>query len=512
MAKPRKGQEAVDFINRLTHTGDYSGTDFKLRPWQEKHVREIFGSKRADGLRKYRKVFFALPRKQGKTELCAGIALYLMLGTGKTGQHIYSASGDHNQAALIFRAAASMVRNDPELAAVCIVYDGYKRIECKPLGSFYQALSSEASLKHGLSPSAVLFDELHVLPNRELFNVLTTGFGARREPLTIMITTAGWDRNSLCWEQWDYARKVRDKVIADDGFLPILYEAKDTDDWSDEKLWHKVMPALGDFCELDFLRDEFKKAKNLPRFENTFKQLYLNMWTQQSTRWLPMDRWNECGEPIDESSLAGLPCFGGLDLSQTRDLTSFALAFPTNNGISALSYNWAPMDGLWRQEAANRDLYELWADQGFLTLTPGEVVDYQYVEDQIAGLAAIHDIRKIFADRAMAMQLCLRLRDVHGIDVEFLPQTPMVLNGPTRELERIVTSRLLSHGGNPILTWAAANAAIRENATGLIQLHKSKSTGRIDPLAALINAIAAQASTTGQGEPSVYDEAGVVFI
>ena len=217
------GDRAVQFINNLTHTGDFGGEPFRLRPWQEKPTREIFGTIRPDGLRQYRRVFMALPRKQGKTELTAAYLLFLLMGTGKTSQTIYSASGDKAQASLIFRAAAQMIRNDSRLSKLCLVYDGYKRIEFKPAGNVYEALSSDAPLKHGLGPSAVLFDELHVLPDRELFRVLTTGFGARKEPLTLMITTAGWDRHSLCYEQWQYAERVRDGLVKDPTFYPVIW-------------------------------------------------------------------------------------------------------------------------------------------------------------------------------------------------------------------------------------------------------------------------------------------------
>lgn len=504
------GERAVRFINNLTHTGDFSGQPFRLRGWQEDIVRRLFGTLAPDGSRRYRRLFLALPRKQGKTELAAAILVYLLLGTGRRGQQLYSASGDREQASLIHRAAAAMVRNDAELDRRCLVYDGYKRIICEPLDSFYSALSSDAPRKHGLGPAAVLFDEVHVLPNRELHDVLTTGYAARREPLTIYITTAGWDRHSLCYELWDHAVKVRDGVIDDPTLLPIIYAADPEDDWRDEATWRKAMPALGDFCSLEFIRDECRRAGDFPQYENTFRQLYLNQWTEQAVRWMSLDRWKACRRDIDLADLVGRPCFGGLDLSQTRDLTAFAALYPDDDGGYTVALKcWAPEEGKWRHEGRNADLYRQWHKAGFLEFTPGESIEYDFIEEAIAQFAMENDLRKLYADRAFANHLCTRLRDIHGIDVEFIPQTAIRLNGPTLEFERLVIAGKLRHD-HPVLTWSVSNAALRTGATGLVQLDKAKSTGRIDPLAAAIMALAA--ATEATDERSVYEERGLLYL
>jgi phage terminase large subunit-like protein len=408
MSRPKSpsndpGQQAVDFVNNLTHTGDFNGVPFALRPWQESIVRRLFGTMREDGKRRYRKAFLAFPRKQGKTELAAAMILFLLLGTGKRGQQLYSASGDRDQAALTYRAAAEMIRNDPELESVCLVYDGYKRIVCEPLGSFYQALSSDAPRKHGLRPSAVIFDELHVLPNRDLFNALTTAFGATLEPLTVMITTAGWDRTSLCYEQWKYAEGVRDGLIDDAGFLPVLHQAAPEDDWTSEDTWHKAMPGLGDFCQLDFIRDECKRAQELPAYENTFRQLYLNQWTEQAVRWLSTERWSACGGWFDPAELLDQPCYGGLDLGVTGDMAVYVLLFPDDDGgFHALAHGWVPRDGKWKKEPKNRDRYEAWQRDGYLTFTDGEAIDHQVIEDAIVRWSGKYPLRKALGDRAYA--------------------------------------------------------------------------------------------------------------
>lgn len=287
------GDRAVRFYNNLTHTGDFAGQPFELRPWQEKPIRELFGTLRPDGLRQYRTTFWALPRKQGKTEIVAGGSLYLMLGTGKPNQRIYTAAGDKEQAGLIFKAAAEMVRADPVLDARCVVYDSSMRIVYPRGRSELKVLSSVPKSKHGLGPTAVLIDEYHVV-NEELVNVLTSGFGARLEPLTWMITTAGYDRSTICFDEWQYALSVRDGQVENPGYLPVIFAADPDDDWKDERTWFKAMPALGDFCQLDQIRSEFKKAIERPRYESTFRQLYLNQWTDSAEVWITADAWAKC--------------------------------------------------------------------------------------------------------------------------------------------------------------------------------------------------------------------------
>lgn len=500
---------AVKFINNLTHTGDFNGEPFRLRPWQEKIVRRLFGTVRADGQRQYRKAFLALPRKQGKTELAAAILLYLLLGTGKRGQTLYSASGDRAQAALIFRAAASMVRNDPTLHRLCQVYDGYKKIVCERLESTYEALSSDAPRKHGLGPSVVLFDEVHVLPNRQLHDVLTTGFAARKEPLTLYITTAGHDRTSLCWDLWEHARNVRDGIVDDPTFLPILFETAPEKDWTDEAVWREAMPALEDFCSIEFIRDEFRKARQMPSFENTFRQLYLNQWTEQAERWIQVERWKEC-EGFDPTQVEG-ECFAGLDLGVTGDMSSLAKSFPNDLGGYSTTWRfWVPRDGRWRQDKRAAENYPKWEKAGWLTFTEGESTDFDQVERDILEENIIHPFRLLCADRAYASHLLSRLFNNHGLPVQGIPQGPVTLNEPMVRLESMILDRRFRHDGNPVAAWNVANANVRRNSTGLMYLDKSKATGRIDGLSALVDSLV---GTVGDdGGRSIYEERGPLFL
>jgi len=286
--------KAVAFINNLTHTkGPFAQQPFNLRPWQVKIVRELFKT-RKDGLRQYRTCLLLLPRKNGKSEIAAAVALYGLLGDDEIGSEVYSAAADKDQAALVFHVAAQMVRNDPELEAQCEIVDSQKRIVHRRSGGFYRAISAEAYSKHGFNCSFLVYDELHAAPNRELWDVLTTSQGARKAPLTLAISTAGYDRHSILWELYSHAKRVRENPSLDPTFLPIIYEMPVDADWTDEHEWRKCNPALGDFRSLEEMQIACARAKEIPAQENTFRRLYGCQWTEQASRWIQMPAWDAC--------------------------------------------------------------------------------------------------------------------------------------------------------------------------------------------------------------------------
>jgi len=285
---------AIRLVNQLTHTkGAFAEQTFDLRPWQRKILTQLFKTRR-DGLRQYRTCLLMLPRKNGKTELAAALAIYFLLFDGEIGAEVYSAAADKDQAALVFNVAAQMVRNDPELYAQCEIVDSQKRIVHRRSGSFYRAISAEAYSKHGFNASVVIYDELHAAPTRELWDVLSTSQGARVQPLMLAISTAGYDRHSILWELYSHAKKVLENPAIDPTFLPILYEAPADADWTDEKVWKQANPALGDFRSFEEMRTSAARAKEIPAQENTFRRLYLNQWTEQASRWVSLTAWDAC--------------------------------------------------------------------------------------------------------------------------------------------------------------------------------------------------------------------------
>ncbi len=509
-------ERAVRFIENLTHTGDYAGRPFILRPWQRSIVERFFGELRADGTRRHTKVFLALPRKQGKTELVAAISLYLLIGQGKPQRRIYVGSGDRQQASLIFRAAKTMIQADPLLSRIATIHDGEEPRIVYPDGdSEITVVSSIPKTKYGYGPTDVLLDELHICTDA-LVKALTTGFAARTEPSTWMITTAGDDMSSYCFDEWEYAKKVRDGVVDDPSYLPVIYAADESDveRWDQEDVWHKAMPALGDFCRLDQIREDVRAASQRPRLKDQFLQLQLNVWVKRRGAFLDSIQWRSCDPVADEPELIGRPCFAGLDLSQTRDLTALALVFPDDDGAGSdvLCRFWAPSEGVWREEAESKRLYPGWAEQGWLTLHDGPVIDYAKLETEIVEDLERYRPSVLGSDPAGGWQLCQRLSS-SGHNVKFIRQTFLMLNGPTREIERLVISGGLRHGDNPVLSWCAANAVAEANKSGLVMMAKGVSRGRIDGMSALANAFAAmmgEERTPRAG--SVYDDRGMLTL
>ncbi len=287
-----KAPSAIAVISRLTHTGDFAGQPFRLRPWQAKIIKSLFKVGR-NGLRVYRTALLMLPRKNGKTELAAAIAIYCLIFDSKQGE-IYLAAADREQAGKVFGAMVAMLRADPVLYSQVEIVESQKRIVHRKSGSFCKAISAEAYSKHGFNASVVIYDELHCAPNRELYDVLTTSQGGRLEPLMISISTAGYDRHSILWELYQHAKRVREHAALDPTFLSVIYEAALDDDWTDERVWKKANPALDDFRSLEDMRIACKRAKEIPAQENTFRRLYLNQWTEQAARWISMPAWDAC--------------------------------------------------------------------------------------------------------------------------------------------------------------------------------------------------------------------------
>ncbi len=325
---------AVNFFERLlVHTkGEWSGQRFKLEDWQrEQIICPLFGWKRKqDGTRRYRTAYIEIPRKNGKSTLAAGIGLFLLFADGEPGAEIYSAAADRDQASIVFDEAKRMVEQSHELGKRA---EPYKRSIVVPSTySVYRVLSAEAFSKHGLNAHGIIFDELHAQPTRELWDVLTTSSGARRQPLTVAITTAGFDRQSICWEQHEYARQVLEGVIEDPSFFAYISAADEDEDWLDEDVWRRANPNLGVTVKLDYLRNQARKAEQTPAYQNTFRRLHLNQWTQQETRWLDLQAWDRCAAPVNAKLLEGSICYGGLDLASSSDIASFVLCFPPEKG------------------------------------------------------------------------------------------------------------------------------------------------------------------------------------
>lgn len=480
---------AIRVINNLTHTkGPSAGQSFHLRPWQRQRIMAPLFRTGPDGRRVYRQCLLMLPRKNGKTEIAAALAVYFLLFDGEQGGEVYSAAADKDQAALVFNVAAQMIRNDPELYAQVDILDSHKRIVHPKSGSFYRAISAEAYSKHGFNASAVIYDELHAAPNRELYDVLTTSQGARAQPLMLAISTAGYDRHSILWELYQHATRVQADPALDPSFLPILYEASPDADWTDERVWRRANPALGDFRSLEEMRIACRRAREIPAQENAFRRLYLNQWTEQADRWISVAAWDACQGAIEWATMGRRRCYVGLDLSSTTDLTAAVAVFPDEEGPIVLPQFFVPQERMRERGHRDRVPYEEWARAGFLMATPGNVVDYEAVRRTLQAWAARFEVLEIAYDPWNATDLVTRLQDQDGLPCVPVRQGFASLSAPTKALETAILGRQLHHDGHPVLRWCLGNVAVETDAAGNLKPSKKRSSERIDGIVALVMA------------------------
>ncbi|KOA21154.1 phage terminase [Clostridium homopropionicum DSM 5847] len=488
-----KAQRAVNFINNLKHTkGVWHGVPFDLLPWQDKIIRDIFGTVKDNGFRQYNTAYVEIPKKNGKSEIAAAIALYLTCADSEWGAEVYGCAADRQQASIVFDVAVDMVDQCPALKKRIKPIISQKRLVYMPLGSFYQVLSSEAFSKHGLNVHGVIFDELHAQPTRELYDVMTKGSGdARMQPLFFLITTAGTDRNSICYEVHQKADDILRGKKFDPTFYPVIYGIKDEDDWSLEENWYKANPSLGHTIPIEKVRDAFNSAKENPAEENIFRQLRLNQWVKQSVRWMPMDIWDKCSFAVDIDKLKGRECYGGLDLSSTNDITAFVLIFPptpTDDKYYVLPFFWIPEENLKLRVRRDHVPYDVWAKQGFLKTTEGNVIHYGFIESFIEDLGKKYNIKQIAFDRWGAVQMVQNLEGL-GFTVVPFGQGYKDMSPPTKELMKITLEKKIAHGGHPVLSWMMDNVYVRTDPAGNIKPDKEKSTEKIDGVVALIMAL-----------------------
>jgi phage terminase large subunit-like protein len=483
-------QRVLDFFPAcLSHTKGFQGT-FRLEPWQRDILATLYGWKRQDGTRRYREAFIAVPRKNGKTTLCAGIGIYHLACDGEQGPEVYCAASSRDQATLLFDPAAQMVRNNIRMKDALAIHETVKRIVDHRSGGFFRAIPAEAASSHGFNASAVIFDELHTQPSRDLYDVLKTSTGARKQPLFLSITTAGFDRHSICWEVWDYARKVRDGIIEDPFFLPILYEFPEGADWTDRNLWRDVNPNLGVSLSNEYLEEAFARAQAIAAYENTFRNLHLNQWVEQATRWFSMEKWDEGDREVDIPF--GAECWCGLDLSATTDISAFVMVFPVGDEFRVLSHFWIPGEAARARERRDRVPYSQWINEGWITATAGDSVDYEVIRRDINQLKEQYNIRQIAIDRWNANQLAHQLQ-ADQFDVGFFGQGYASMSSPAKFLEAVIADGHLVHGGNPVLRWMASNVAIETDAAGNIKPSKKASTERIDGIVAMVMGLGAWA-------------------
>lgn len=507
---------AVAFIESLCHTkGTWAGKKFELIDWQEQIIRDLFGTLKPNGYRQFNTAYIEIPKKQGKSELAAAVALLLTCGDGEQRAEVYGCAADRQQASIVFEVAADMVRMCPALSKRVKILASQKRIIYIPTNSFYQVLSAEAYSKHGFNIHGVVFDELHTQPNRKLFDVMTKGSGdARMQPLYFLITTAGTDTHSICYETHQKAKDILEGRKIDTTFYPVIYGADESDDWTDPKVWEKANPSLGITVGIDKVRAACESAKQNPSEENSFRQLRLNQWVKQAVRWMPMDKWDKCAFAVNEEQLEGRVCYGGLDLSSTTDITAFVLVFPPcdeEDKYIILPYFWIPEDTLDLRVKRDHVPYYVWERQGYLQTTEGNVIHYGYIEKFIEKLGERFNIREIAFDRWGAVQMVQNLEGM-GFTVVPFGQGFKDMSPPTKELMKLTLEQRIAHGGHPVLRWNMDNIFVRTDPAGNIKADKEKSTEKIDGAIATIMALDRAIRCGNNNCASVYDNRGLLFI
>ncbi len=490
------------FPHYLRHTeGEWAGRSFVLSDWQrDRIIRPIFGWKRADGTRLIRIAWIEVPRKNGKTELAAGISLLAILGDAEFGGQGYAMAVDKDQAKIVFSKAATMIGLSPAFREHRTFEVLKTSIYCPELQASFKPLSSGPGGKHGFSPTFAIGDEVHEWPDGELADVVHKGTAARRQPLEIYITTAGINGEGYAWEMHELAESVLSGEIEDPTFLPVIFAAPADADWKAEATWRQANPGYGISVKPEYMTAEAAKAARSPRAENDFKRFHLNMWTEQVTRWLPMDRWARCtADPADRDLWKKLPermrgraAFGGLDLSITRDMTSLCWMFPHDDPEGPLTYIWRfwlPRESARNQPPRRRLRYERFVEAGALTLTDGDAVDYAYIEKQILADAEAFNICWLGFDRYNATELSIRLKDQHGMPVEGFGQGYVSMNPPSKEFERRIVLGGIEHGNNPVARWMAENVSTEQDPAGNIKPSKrgrGENAPKIDGIVAAI--------------------------
>ena len=512
----KKADFAVEFIQNLRHTkGIWSGKPFTLLPWQEQIIRDVFGVVKENGYRQFNTAYVEIPKKNGKSELAAAVALLLCCGDREERAEVYGCAADRQQASIVFEVAADMVRMCPALNKRVKILASQKRIVFQPTNSFYQVLSAEAYSKHGFNIHGVVFDELHTQPNRQLFDVMTKGSGdARMQPLYFLITTAGTDTHSICYETHQKAKDILEGRKIDPTFYPVIYGADESEDWTDPKVWKKANPSLGETIGMDKVRDACNSAKQNPGEENSFRQLRLNQWVKQAVRWMPMIAWDKCAFNVDPEELEGRVCYGGLDLSSTTDITAFVLVFPPlddEDTFKVLPYFWLPEDNVSLRVNRDHVPYDLWVRQDLVETTEGNVVHYAEIERFITKLGEKYNIREIAYDRWGATMLVQQLEG-EGFTVVPFGQGFKDMSPPTKELMKLVLEQKIAHGGHEVLRWMMDNIFIRTDPAGNIKPDKEKSTEKIDGAVAMIMALDRAIRCGNDTGASVYDNRGILVL
>lgn len=518
---PAAAQLAIDFIEKLQHSkGKWAGKKLLLEPWQKLICWCIFGWKKLDGSRRFRIAYNEVARKNGKSTFAAAIGLLLLLMDGEQGAEIYSAATKMEQAKLIHKEATRMVNASKDLRDYFGVGCHVNNIHVEKTNSLFEPLGADARTLDGLNPSGAMIDELHAHRDSSIWDIIRSAIGSRRQPLMFAITTAGFNMQSFCYEQRDYAVKVLEGIIDDDSLFAIIFtldrddNGELLDDWKDETCWEKANPNLGVSVSVEDMRAMCKEAIESPTKKNNFLVKKLNVWTTQTITWVNIEKWNACSETVDEKLLVGKKCFVALDLSTNTDITASVKLFPWSDGKYVVSPRfYIPKENALARQRKDGVPYQKWADDGFITMTEGNVIDYKVIQADLYKDGEDYDIEMIGYDRWGFEAFRQRVVE-EGIKEDLLisfGQGFASMSAPMKELEKLYLSGKLIHNNNPVLAWMVSNVAASTDPADNIKPDKQKSSQKIDGIVALIMAIGL-AITVPVKQESIYVKRGMTTL
>lgn len=485
-------QHPIDFFEQFLcfPEGELDGKPFVLEPFQQAKLWILYGWKWKDtGYRRYKYAYNEIGRGNCKSLESSGLGLYEFLAFGEAGPQVYSVATDKDTARLIFDSAVLMLKRSPYLAERVVCHKDNMHIP--DTAAIFEPLAADADLQLGLRPSCFLFDELHVQPNADLWNVLTSAMGKRKNPLMYVSTNSGFDRNSVCYKQREYSVNVLNRMFDDDTWFAWICGLDEGDDPHDPKVWIKANPGLGVMVMPKELQEQSNRAKNDPTALSAFLRFRMSVWTESHSQWMPMEKWDICNGPIDEEDLAGRPCFGALDLSTTTDISFWGCLFPPHGDDKfwrILPRFFLPEESLQERVRRDRVPYDVWRRQGLFTLTPGRIIDYDAMRLQVQADAEKFDVQEITFDRYNSSDLVKNLENDGFVMVKW-GQGMLDMNAPTKRLLELVLSNEFAHGGNPVLRWMANNTVCYLDPAGNIKPDKSRSREKIDGIVGTIMAL-----------------------
>ena len=503
----KAAQRAISFIERLQHTkGQWAGLRFKLEPWQQFIIWNIFGWKMADGTRRFRYAYVEIARKNGKTALSAGIGLYMLFADGESRPEVYSAATVKDQARICFSDAVEIVKAT-DLKNYLTTYRNSIVYELK--GGMMKPLSSDYGTHDGLNPSCGIIDEFHAHKDSGMFDVIKSAFGARKQPLMFIITTAGFNKAGACYAYRDNVIKILRGINEDDTLFGIIYTMDANEEWDNPQMWIKSNPNLGVSLFPNYLEDQVNDAKNRPEAVRNVMTKNVNLWVDAEKTWILDDAWMKCVGTTEIEDLRGCECWGGLDLSNVSDITAFVLIFHENDKFQLLPFFWIPEEKMLEKIRKENINYDLWVKAGFVKVTSGNVLDYEFVKADILQIVEIYDLQSSAYDRWNSSQTIIDLQN-EGMECNPFGQGYGSMSAPSKEFEKLVLSEKIEHFGNPVLRWMLSSTLIKTDPAGNIKPDKEKSVQKIDGIVASIMALGEWMTAQAEDDNDPYSKRGML--